>query len=67
MVSIVIFSTGPKHSKFDSWTSENANHTKSTLFKFEIMFMRLHNSFLRPVSSFHGAGVHQTLFIHFAR
>ena len=31
------------------------------------MFMRLHNSFLRPVSSFHRAGVHQTLFIDFAR
>ena len=31
------------------------------------MFKRLHNSFLRPVSSFHGAGVYQTLFIDFAR
>ena len=31
------------------------------------MFMRLHNSFLRHVSSFHRAGVHQTLFIDFAR
>ena len=31
------------------------------------MFMRLHNSFLRPVSIFHGAGVHQTLFTDFAR
>ena len=29
---IVIFSTGPKHSKFDSWTLENANHTKNTPF-----------------------------------
>ena len=36
-------------------------------FQFKIMFMRLHDSFLRPVSSFHVAGVYQTLFIDFAR
>ena len=32
-----------------------------------LMFMRLHNSFLRPVSSFYGAGVYQTLFIDSVR
>ena len=66
MIPGVIFSTGPKHLKIDSWTIENANHTKNTP-KFEIMFIRLHNSFPRPVTSFHGAGVYQTLFIDFAR
>ena len=31
------------------------------------MFVRLHNLFLPHVLSFHGADVHQTLFIDFAR
>ena len=68
MIPIVIFRTGPKHLKFDSWTSKNANHTKSTPFpKLKIMLIHLHNSFLRLVLSFHGAGVYQTLFIDFSR
>ena len=29
---MIIISTGPEHSKFESWTSENANYKKNYFF-----------------------------------
>ena len=40
---------------------------KYTFSKFENTFMRLHKTFLCHVSSFHGAGVCQTLFMDFKK
>ena len=67
MIPGVIFSTGAKHSKVDSWALESANHTKNTPFPNLKSCLSVYTTLLRPISSFHGAGVYQTLFIDFAR
>ena len=37
--TVVIFSTGPKHTKFESWTSENANYKKDNSFLYLKSFL----------------------------
>ena len=52
MVSVAIFSTDPKHSKFESWTSENANHKKIASFLNLKSFFAFSQPFFLPYIRF---------------